>query len=53
MMFRSCNTISEYFFSDYVAIVIAILRLVKQFSRVKISCYLHECLYNKKEYLAA
>jgi len=28
MMFRSYNTTSEYFLSDYVAIAMAILRLV-------------------------
>ena len=44
MMFRSYNNRSEYISKDYVAIAMAILRLVTTnllFSRVKISCYFH------------
>ena len=37
MMFRSYNNTSEYFFKDYVAIAMAILRLVTT------TCYFHVC----------
>ena len=39
MMFRSYNSTSEYFFSDYVAIAMAILRLVT-------TCYFHVRRYH-------
>ena len=38
MMFRSYNNISEYFFKDYVAIAMAILRLATT------TCYFHVCI---------
>ena len=40
MMFRSYNNTSEYFFKDYVAIAMAILRLVTT------TCYFHVRRYH-------